>query len=198
MVWIGRVPGIYSSWVDAQAQVNGFQGARFRSYPTEVEAKAAYEAGPTAIGRPLPKPNWHHFPEIDRSALAVDAACSGNPGKMEYRGVWLTDDEEWFHCGPYPNGTNNIGEYLALVHALAMMVKTQQNRRIYTDSETGLAWIRAKGSRSKLSRTADTEVVWDLLDRADRWLTQHDISQFSIQKWHTEKWGEIPADFGRK
>ena len=48
------------------------------------------------------------------SAWAVDAACSGNPGPMEYRGIDLATGAEIFHFGPV-HGTNNIGEFLAIV-----------------------------------------------------------------------------------
>ena len=41
-----------------------------------------------------------------KESIAVDAACSGNPGKMEYRGVYVADGRELFHIGPFEEGTN--------------------------------------------------------------------------------------------
>lgn len=43
---------------------------------------------------------------------------------MEYRGVYVRTGQELFRIGPYPDGTNNVGEFLALVHALALLKKT--------------------------------------------------------------------------
>ena len=199
VVWRGRKPGIYPTWDLAKTQVDGFQGARFKSYPTHSEAQKAFADGPPPANySPRIQPNWRDFPEIDRAALSVDAACSGNPGDMEYRGVWIDSGEEWFRFGPYPNGTNNIGEFLALVHALKLLISEHRSTLIYTDSETGMSWLRLKKAKSQLPRTPATAAVWALVDEAEAWLHQVNTSPFTIQKWKTEKWGEIPADFGRK
>ena len=55
-------------------------------------------------------------------ALAVDAACSGNPGVMDYQGVYVASRTQIFHYMA-PVGTNNIGEFLAIVHGLAYLKK---------------------------------------------------------------------------
>lgn len=132
-----------------------------------------------------------------RRAWAVDAACSGNPGPMEYRCVDLTTGEEVFHYGPV-YGTNNIGEYLAIVHALALIENRKMcNIDIYTDSKTALSWIKRKRCKTTLSLTSETAPLFDVLKRADTWLQTHQI-KVSILKWDTKEWGEIPADFNRK
>jgi ribonuclease HI len=127
---------------------------------------------------------------------AVDAACSGNPGQMEYRGVDNTTGEELFHIGPLL-GTNNIGEFLALVHALALQQKMGVTIPIYTDSVNAMSWIKAKKARTTLVQAAETKQVWQLIERASTWLQQNSV-RTRIIKWPTERWGEIPADFGRK
>lgn len=117
---------------------------------------------------------------------------------MEYRGVVLTTGEQLFHIGPLKKGTNNIGEYLAIVHALAMLKK--QNREditIYTDSKTALAWVRNRQPKTKLDRMPENERIFELLERATTWLKNNTFKN-PILKWETEDWGEIPADFGRK
>ena len=58
--------------------------------------------------------------EVTANAWAVDAACSGNPGPMEYQAIDLATGAQVFHFGPM-HGTNNIGEFLAIVHALALL-----------------------------------------------------------------------------
>lgn len=131
-----------------------------------------------------------------KQALCVDAACSGNPGPMEYRGVHIPSGKEVFRFGPI-QGTNNIGEFLAIVHALALMQQKNISMPIYSDSVSGMAWVRNRKAKTTLSRTAQTEQALDLVARAENWLRTNQV-QVPILKWDTENWGEIPADFGRK
>jgi len=133
----------------------------------------------------------------DLESMSVDAACSGNPGVMEYRGVYSKTGEEIFHQGPFKNGTNNIGEFLALVHGLAFLKQKNSPLPIYTDSMTALAWVKAKKAKTKLEKNASNEVLFDLIARAELWLQKNKFTT-TIIKWETSVWGEIPADFGRK
>lgn len=130
-------------------------------------------------------------------ALAVDAACSGNPGVLEYRAVIADTGTEVFHRGPYPQGTNNIGEFLALVLGLAYLKVHNLPWNIYTDSVTALAWVRQRKCKTKLPRTPQNAVLFDAVSKAEAWLRTNTYTT-KIYKWDTEHWGEIPADFGRK
>lgn len=134
--------------------------------------------------------------EVTANAIAVDAACSGNPGKMEYRGIDLATGAQVFHFGPV-YGTNNIGEFLAIVHALALMEKTGVKKTIYSDSYNAILWVKKKQCKTKLERTPRTEQLFGIIARAENWLRTHAITT-PIVKWETKKWGEVPADFGRK
>ena len=134
--------------------------------------------------------------EVTANAIAVDAACSGNPGKMEYRGIDLATGAQVFHFGPV-YGTNNIGEFLAIVHALALMEKTGVKKTINSDSYNAILWVKKKQCKTKLERTPRTEQLFGIIARAERWLNTHAITT-PIIKWETKKWGEVPADFGRK
>ncbi len=193
VVWNGREPGIYRTWEDCQRQVVGFPAAVYKSFKSEAEAKRAFEAPATDyVNVPT---NRSKTSEAD--ALAVDAACSGNPGPMEYRGVYLATGQEIFHYGPV-HGTNNIGEFLAIVHALALLKKRQRVMTIYTDSRNALLWIKARKCRTKLARTPRTEQLFQMIERAEHWLKTNDFSDIPILKWETSRWGEVPADFGRK
>ena len=133
---------------------------------------------------------------FNKESWAVDAACSGNPGPMEYRGVDNATGQQIFHLGPL-RGTNNIGEFLAIVHALALLKQQGSNRPVYSDSVNAIGWVKQKTARTKLPRTADTESVWVLIDRAVVWLRNNTYTN-PILKWETQYWGENPADFGRK
>ncbi|SES90425.1 DUF559 domain-containing protein [Prevotella sp. kh1p2] len=134
---------------------------------------------------------------IDLSAWAVDAACSGNPGPMEYQAIDLATGAVVFHYGPV-HGTNNIGEFLAIVHALALMEQRGiKDKAIYSDSYNAILWVRKKQCKTKLARTPQTEQLYQVIARAEAWLRTHTITT-PILKWETKQWGEIPADFGRK
>jgi len=215
VVWEGREPGVYDSWDECQQQVNGFPGARYKSYPSADAAVAAYRGKPSdqlgimrsilshTSGNIVAKPTAYvppAHPGIRLDAIAVDGACSVNPGPMEYRGVRVATGEELFHVGEKTPlwGTNNIAEYLALIHVAAMLKKNGDTTTpIYTDSKNALAWLRRGASRTTLAREPKAEATLEMLRRADLWLAQNKIVN-PILKWNTYEWGEIPADFGRK
>lgn len=207
VVFEGRSPGIYDSWDECQAQVDQYPGAKYKSFPDQLSATQAFRQASGAVPEffkamatagNLPTVDYSAFPEINPNGVAVDAACSKNPGPVEYQGVMVGTGQRLFHMGPLPNGTNNIGEYLALVHAAALLAKQGDTTTpIYTDSRTALAWLRCGHSRSTLQPTAENSRIIALLQRADAWMATHSIPN-PIIKWQTERWGEIPADFGRK
>ncbi len=194
VVWSGITPGIYSRWEDCQKQVRGFKGARFKSFPSKILAEAAYqdEVGGDSGAAALPGD-----PPLGQPALAVDAACSGNPGIMEYRGVMITSGEEVFHGGPYDEGTNNIGEFLGLVHGLRYLKDYQLDIPLYTDSATGLVWLKNKLVKTSLAPSDRNRYLFGDILAAEEWLREHTYSN-RVLKWETHLWGEIPADFGRK
>ena len=198
VVWKGLVPGVYDTWDECRIQIEGVKQALYKSFDTLAEAERAYSEAPHKYiyAKKEEKQATAIPATVYRNALAVDAACSGNPGQMEYRGVYLATGEEIFHFGPIL-GTNNIGEFLAIVHGLALLEKQQSNIPIYSDSRNALLWIKQKKCKTKLERTPATEEVFNMIERAERWLNSHTYSSPLI-KWETSEWGEIPADFGRK
>ena len=130
-------------------------------------------------------------------AWAVDAACSGNPGPMEYQAIDLATGARVFHFGPM-KGTNNIGEFLAIVHALALCWQQGlHDKTIYSDSYNAILWVNKRKCKTKLERTPETEKLFQIILRAENWLNTHNFRN-PIIKWETQKWGEVPADFGRK
>lgn len=207
VVWVGNAPGIYDSWEECKLQTANYPGARFKSYDTLEAATAAYRGDPReeiemirTIARHAKSSHvdYHSIPGIRFPAICVDAGCRRNPGPMDYRGVDLETGETLFHVGPLPGGTNNIGEYLAIVHALAMLdQRGDHTTAIYSDSRNAQAWIRRRHSATKVTPNAHNAQVLAILARADRWVATHPILN-PILKWDTEHWGEIPADFGRK
>lgn len=212
VVWRGRHPGVYDDFNDVLEQVDGFPGASFKSFESPDTAAKAYREGEArrdnkelgallaSAPRPLPKagqPDYMTIPEIDLDGWAVDASCLGNPGVMEYQGVELMTGRVIFRVGPIPNATNNIGEFLAIVHALSLMAREGKWHTIYSDSVSGMAWVRNRKIKTQLTPTPENARVFDLMQRALSWLNTHTYP-VRVLKWQTELWGEIPADFGRK
>lgn len=206
-VWAGHDTGVFDSWEECQQVINGFPNARYKAFNSCEAAVNAYRGNPeehTGILRAIAsRPaatavNYESIPDIRLDAWAVDGACAKNPGPMEYRCVRVADGAEIFHLGPLPDGTNNVGEYLALVHALALLDRNgDHSTPVYSDSRTALSWLRNRGHKSKLSHTSANARIFDLLRRADAWIQSHPILN-PVIKWDTDNWGEIPADFGRK
>lgn len=204
VVWEGRHTGVFEDWEDARDQVENFPGAKFKAFSTKEEAVAAFRQYQDEEEVPLGElltgnrpASTASFPEIDPDGWAVDASCLGNPGRMEYRGVELATGREIFRVGPFDDATNNIGEFLAIVHALALQFREGTRHTIYSDSATGMAWVRNREVKTKLTPTPRNERVFELLRRGVDWLRAH-RPDVPIRKWQTELWGEIPADFGRK
>ena len=198
VVWEGYEPGIFLSWEECKLKIQNYPNAKYKSFASLPEAKEAYNMGFFNYKKQQKKVSKTLSTEgIEWNSIAVDAASSGNPGKMEYRGVVTKTKQVLFHMGPFPNGTNNIGEFLALVHGLAFLKSKKSDLPIYTDSKIAMSWIRQKKCKTKLNPNSKNAELFELVKRAEVWLTKNTIHR-SVLKWETKSWGEIPADFGRK
>ncbi len=204
VVWEGHNPGIYDRWDQCLLQVKAFPNAKYKAYNSMEEAREAFNGSYSNANhkeklfhkQSKAQLNWKKF--VPEGSIAVDAACEGNPGPMEYRGVDPYTGQEIFHLGPLDNGTNNIGEFLAIVHALALFKKLNRpDAIIFTDSETAISWIKRKRANTKLKFDHTNSEIKNLIIRATHWLTENSFRN-PIKKWQTDQWGEIPADFGRK
>ncbi len=203
VVWQGKTPGIYEGWAQCKKEVEGFTGAKYKGFPTLALAKIAWADDP---GKYLGKePNGPKLvvcanpligvPTTD--SICVDAACAGNPGVLEYRGVDTASGAELFRMGPFPEGTVNLGEFLGVVHALAYLKKRDSDWPVYSDSRTAIAWVRKKAVNTNLLVSPKNKTLFDLIERALKWLQENEWPN-KVLKWETAYWGEIPADFGRK
>ncbi len=204
VIWLGHKTGIVDNWEECLQRTKGYKGARYKSYKTLEEAQKAFETpwseiiniqgnkGGVKKKKNTVNPNYSPI----QNSLAVDAACAGNPGPMEYRAVYVSTKSEWFHA-EFQLGTNNIGEFLAIVHGLAELKRRNLNIPIYTDSTIAMGWVKKKKCVTKLPREQNTEPLFRLIDRAEEWLKKNTYDQL-VLKWDTKSWGEIPADFGRK
>ncbi len=203
VVWKGLSPAVYGNWADCKKQIDGFKGAEYKSFENKTEADEAFKKqysdykGKAVKKESLSPQELARIGEPDLNSISVDAACSGNPGIMEYQGVMTNSKKVIFKKGPYNESSNNIGEFLALVHALAMLKQKNDNRPIYSDSRTAISWVKKKRCNSKVERNEKNKDSFELVDRAEKWLHHNSIAN-PILKWETKAWGEIPADFGRK
>jgi ribonuclease HI len=200
VVWKGRRPGIFTSWAESEKQVKGFAGAEYKAFDTLKDAAAAYQSQYEAFkGKPSSLGRWRAASiKPILPSICVDAACSGSPGKLEYRGVFTELGTEIFHFGPFPDGTNNVGEFLAIVHALTWMSKNGNPLPVYSDSQNAISWVYTGKCHTKLGHTAKNAPLFVMIRSAENWLSENELLDDSVLKWDTELWGEIPADFGRK
>jgi ribonuclease HI len=204
VVWKGRKTGVFTSWNVCKRQIDGFEGAEYKSFANLNEAEIAstknYETykGKNTKTVVLSSQEKKQFGKPILDSISVDAACAGNPGNMEYRGVLTHNKKEIFKKGPYQKGTNNIGEFLALVHGIALLKsKNKEDIPIYSDSKIAMSWIRQKKCKTNMHFDESNKDLLDLIKRAETWLKENTFKN-PILKWETKAWGEIPADFGRK
>ncbi len=202
VVWVGHTPGIYDSWEKCKLQIQNYPNAKYKGFPSKITAENAYKLEYNSFVKKTTKEKTliniaENQPKPIYPSIAVDAAWNTATGDMEYQGVIAQTGKLIFKQGPYKDGTNNIGEFLAIVHALALLKKEKSDLPIYTDSITAISWVRKKKANTKLLPTKNNEVLFELIDRAEKWLKENTWKNM-ILKWETTIWGEIPADFGRK
>jgi ribonuclease HI len=203
VVWKGARPGVYASWADCQKQIHGYPNAKYKGFKThEAAIKAFSETHEKYWGKnsPAKKLSDHEITRIGKpilNSISVDAAWNTSTLEMEYQGVKTETKELVFQRGPFQQGTNNVGEFLAIVHALALLKKNNIPIPVYSDSRNAINWVKNKKHKSLLVRTQKNEELFELLDKAERWL-QTNTYPNKILKWETKAWGENPADFGRK
>lgn len=200
VVWRGAQPGIYTTWEACKKQVMGFDGAQYKSFTSIEEAQQAFANPYEVVKGTKGKKDLATLTTAEKpilESISVDAACQGNPGKLEFRGVFTETETPLFARGPYEMGTVNIGEFLALVLALAYCKKHKLKYPIYSDSLTAISWVQRKQVNTKLVRTPQNEQLFVMLINAQNWLRTNNYST-TILKWKTDIWGEIPADYGRK
>jgi len=191
---------IFDSWDECKESVNGFSDAKYKWFSSKENAEIAlsewwekyYEVKKTGEKDVVKSEDIPFFAE----SIAVDAACSGNPGEMEYRWIDLQTWKEVFHEN-FKIWTNNIGEFLAIVHWLNYL--WDNNRVIYSDSRIAISWVNQWKCKTQINsnETADFSRTFEAIKGAEKWLKENWIKH-KILKRNTEDWWEIPADFGRK
>lgn len=203
VVWKGRETGIFDNWDTCNTQIKGFPGAEYKSFKTKQLAEQAFNSkssdfiGKNFFESELTEEQIKLIGEPLMDSISVDAAWNTMTGVVEYRGVCTKTGKEFFHQGPFEDGTINIGEFLAIVHALAYCKKINWNIPIYSDSRNAIGWVKDKEARTNYQPGEKNKPLFDMINRALNWLNENEYSN-QILKWETRAWGENPADFGRK
>ncbi|MBS1655099.1 MAG: ribonuclease H family protein [Bacteroidetes bacterium] len=203
VVWKGRETGIFETWDDCKKQIHEFPQAEYKSFKTRKLAEEAFHSGSKDfIGKDffettLTEDQLKLLGDPILESIAVDGAWNTNTGIVEYQGVYTKTKEVIFKMGPFEDGTNNIVEFLGIVHALAHCKKDNIKLPIYSDSRNAISWVREKEARTNHERTEQNKKLFELIDRAVKWLKENEYEN-EILKWETQAWGENPADFGRK
>ncbi len=207
VVWRGRQRGIFATWAECERQVKGFAGAQYRAFDTREQAVRALAAPYAAF---QDKASSHGKWRMARvkpvvPSVCADAACSGSPGRLEYRCVKTETGEQILRAGPFAEGTNNVGEFLAIVDALRWLKDQGQDWPVYSDSSNAVGWIAAGKCNTKLKRSRANQPLFSMIARAENELRaglqgmgRGASRRPRVLKWDTDAWGEIPADFGRK
>ena len=199
VVWEGRNPGIYDTWEECKAQVDGYTNARYKGFSSQEAAESAFKDGwEKHWGKKSKVQISASYPEeVQKNSIAVDVGCRGPHGPMEFRGINLIDNKMIFEYGPYDVGTSNIGEFLAIIEGLKYIARTGKHSVIYSDSKVAMGWVRKKVCNTTLEDNDKTMEIHAMIDSGLNWLRNNKYS-CKIVKWNTAKWGEIPADYGRK
>lgn len=156
VVWAGRETGIFTDWPTCKKQVDGFVGARYKSFLTREEAEAAFgSAKPTAgTGRAAAasgaKIKTYNAAEVnalpEQVKIFTDGGCEPNPGEAGsglavYRDGKLV--ELWY--GLYnPMGTNNTAELNALHQGLLLAkdeIANGKTAAVFSDSQYAIQCV---------------------------------------------------------
>ena len=203
VVWKGRKTGIFDNWEECSAQIHGYHGAVYKSFKTKELAELAFNSGSKEfIGKEffeseLTEDQRKLIGDPIEDSIAVDGAWNTTTGIVEYQGVNIKTGEVIFRKGPYEDGTINIVEFLAIVHALGYCQKNGLTLPIYSDSRNAIKWVKNKETKTNHEPSEKNKTLFDMIDRAVKWLKGNEFPN-QLLKWETKAWGENPADFDRK
>jgi ribonuclease HI len=135
----GRKPGIYDNWPAAQAQVTGYQGARFKGFPTRGEAEAwlknpIYTRAAKKVRHTAGPSITDTSPRTDEVTIYTDGGARYNPGPGGYGIVQIYNGERKELSGGYRLTTNNRMELMGCIVALRELEYRDKPVTLYSDS----------------------------------------------------------------
>lgn len=188
----GSRPGIYHTWPEAEAQVKGFAGARYKGFATEAEARnwlenesesrAAASSGSRGAKESAERP------AAGEIIVYTDGGALGNPGPGGY-GVVIEDARGVReYSGGFLRTTNNRMELTACIVALRQLLDSGDRIILHSDSSyvvNGLtkgwakSWRRRGWLKSNGEPALNPDLWQELLELAEkldvrfRWVRGH-------------------------
>ena len=217
----GRVPGIYDNWPKAQAQVTGFQGARFKGFATRAEAEA-WLRNPTSgqgksTAKTRPQAGGDTSPKDGVVCIYTDGGARYNPGPGGYGIVQIYNGRRKELCGGFRLTTNNRMELMGCIVALHELEHRDRPVLLYSDSSyvvNGISKGWAKSWRKRGWIKADRQPainpdLWsrllDLIEGLDitfNWVKGHNGNPFNERcdelAVASARQPDLPADPGYK
>ncbi len=162
-VAVGRKTGIFETWSEAEAQVKGFAGAKFKGFPARAEAQNWLNNPVYADNKKKPKKKnktVNHEVDYPDGALIIytDGGAINNPGPGGYGAVILDDSQKVELTGGFCMTTNNRMELTACIVALEKMEHERRPIVLYSDSKyvvNGITKGWAAGWRKRGWKKAD-------------------------------------------
>ena len=141
----GRRTGIFTTYAECEAQVKYYPGAIYKIFSTLAAAEYALKYGWNRSNK-MPSNFNNCKVEINVSLPSSPCLCTDGSkiklNSIEYRTVEYPSRKELFRYGPYPNGSNNIAEFLGLVATIRYCKHHSIELPIYTDSSVALIWVK--------------------------------------------------------
>lgn len=152
----GKNPGIYTTWPDAEAQVKGYGGAKYKGFSTRAQAEA-WMADPQWGKKKTQQPKQNeaiaqHMPVAGRTEIYTDGGAINNPGPGGYGVVILEKGESRELTGGYLHTTNNRMELMACVKGIEALSSRTEPVALFSDSKyvvNGISKGWAKGWRKR-------------------------------------------------
>ncbi|KAH8593260.1 ribonuclease H-like domain-containing protein [Bisporella sp. PMI_857] len=193
-VAVGRVPGVYEEWAEAEQQVVGVQGPKYKKFPTRAEAEAFVadnrKDGVRQSGPPSKRAKTgaesatkaNKFVAGKETKVYTDGSALGNGrvGAVAGVGVYFGPNDQRNVSEPLQGipQTNQRAELTAVLRALEIVSRTE-NIRIFTDSNYSIScsslwyknwqkngWRNSKGE-DVMNRDL-IESIRELIDSRDR------------------------------
>jgi len=160
----GRVPGVYTDWPKAEAQVKGFAGARFKGFPSEQDAQLWLEgklveekspAGKKKTARAKSETVAPRDGSEDNIVIYTDGGAINNPGPGGY-GIVLAYGKKCGEklantttelSGGFKLTTNNRMELMACIIALRELKGTDLPVTLFSDSSYVVNGLRKGWAR---------------------------------------------------
>ncbi len=145
---VGRKPGIYQKWSEAELQVKGFKGAKFKGFYTKSEAEnwlqnPVYQAVGQRSHAKVKKnksksekssAGVDQTPKQGEITIYTDGGSINNPGPGGYGVVIVQNDDYSEFSGGYSLTTNNRMELMGCIVALGKLTTTDKPVALYSDS----------------------------------------------------------------